>query len=51
MKRIEAYHILHDMWKDADEKQREAINIAQNDIEFVDLMMNWLKQYKENTDE
>ena len=38
MKRIEAYHILHDMWKDANEKQQEAIDIAQNDIEFVDLM-------------
>lgn len=38
MKRVEAYFILNEMWKDANEKQREAIDIAQNDIEFVDLM-------------
>ena len=38
MKRIEAYFILNELWKDANEKQREAISIAQNDIEFVDLM-------------
>lgn len=38
MKRVEAYHILHDMWKEANEEQQEAIEIAQNDIEFVDLM-------------
>ena len=46
MKRVEAYHILHDMWKDANEKQREAIEIAQNDIEFVDLMPDEYKKVK-----
>lgn len=38
MKRVEAYFILNELWKDANEKQREAISIAQNDIEFVDMM-------------
>ena len=40
MKRVEAYRILHNMWKEASEKEKEAIEIAQNDIEFVDLMPN-----------
>ena len=44
--RLEAYHILHTMWKDADEKQKEAIEIAQNDIEFVDLMPDEYKKPK-----
>lgn len=38
MKRSEAYYILEDMWRDANEQQREAIGIAQQDIQFVDLM-------------
>lgn len=38
MKRSEAYFILEDMWQDANEQQREAIGIAQNDIQLVDLM-------------
>ena len=46
MNRVDAYHILHKMWKDADEKQKEAIEIAQNDIEFVDLMPDEYKKPK-----
>ena len=38
MKRSEAYYILEDMWQDANNQQREAIDIAQRDIQFVDLM-------------
>ena len=38
MKRSEAYHILGKMWEDATAEQAEAISMAQNDIEFVDLM-------------
>ena len=38
MERSEAYWILHNMWSDATEEQREALSIAQRDIEFVDLM-------------
>lgn len=38
MKRSEAYHILGKMWEDATPEQAEAISIAQDDIEFVDLM-------------
>ena len=40
MKRSEAYHILGKMWEDATAEQAEALSIAQNDIEFVDLMPN-----------
>jgi len=38
MERSEAYWILHNMWDKANEEQREALSIAQRDIEFVDLM-------------
>lgn len=38
MKRSEAYHILGRMWEDATPEQAEAISVAQNDLEFVDLM-------------
>ena len=38
MKRSEAYHILDKMWENATAEQAEALSIAQNDIEFVDLM-------------
>jgi hypothetical protein len=38
MKRSEAYHILGKMWENATTEQAEALSIAQNDIEFVDLM-------------
>lgn len=38
MKRSEAYYILEDMRRDANDQQREAIGIAQNDIQLVDLM-------------
>lgn len=38
MTRVEAYHILGKMWEDATTEQAEAISMAQNDIEFVDLM-------------
>ena len=38
MRRVEAYHILRDMYDEATEEQRAAISIAMDDIEFVDLM-------------
>jgi hypothetical protein len=38
MKRSEAYHILGKMWEGATSEQAEALSIAQNDIEFVDLL-------------
>lgn len=38
MTRVEAYHILGKMWEDATPEQAEAISMAQNDIQFVDLM-------------
>lgn len=38
MKRSEAYHILGKMWENATAEQAEALSIAQEDIEFVDLM-------------
>ncbi len=38
MKRSEAYHILGDLWGKVTPEQAEAISMAQNDIEFVDLM-------------
>lgn len=40
MTRVEAYHILGKMWEDATQEQAEAISMAQNDIEFVDLMQD-----------
>lgn len=38
MKRSEAYHILGKMLEDATPEQAEAISMAQQDIEFMDLM-------------
>ena len=38
MKRSEAYAILGRMWEDATAEQAKALSIAQDDIEFVDLM-------------
>ena len=38
MKRIEAWNTLHEMWADATREQKEALGIAMDDIEFVDLM-------------
>lgn len=38
MTRLEAYRILGKMWGEATPEQAEAICMAQNDIEFVDLM-------------
>ena len=38
MLRSEAWEILSELWDNANEKQREALHIAQNDIQFVDLM-------------
>ena len=38
MTKIEAYRILSKMWNDATPEQDEAINIAMDCIEFVDLM-------------
>ena len=38
MKRIEAWHTLHEMWGGATAEQKEALGIAMDDIEFVDLM-------------
>ena len=46
MKRSEAYYILEDMWRDANNQQREAIEIAQDDIQFVDLMPSDLEIVK-----
>lgn len=46
MKRSEAYFILEDMWRDANNQQREAIEIAQDDIQFVDLMPSDLEIVK-----
>ena len=38
MLRSEAWEILGELWDNANEAQREALHIAQHDIEFVDLM-------------
>lgn len=39
MTRLEAYHILSELWSNAtSEAHAQALSIAQNDIEFVDLM-------------
>lgn len=38
MTKLEAYHILAKMWNDATPEQDEAINIAMDCIEFVDLI-------------
>lgn len=38
MKRIEAWHTIHEMWGGATAEQKEALGIAMDDIEFVDLM-------------
>lgn len=38
MQRIEAYHILSKMWEDCTPEQAKAIDIAQNAIEYMDLM-------------
>ena len=38
MKRSEAFWVLNEMYKLANEAQKQALNIAQRDIEFVDLM-------------
>lgn len=40
MTRVEAYRILDKMWCDVTPEQAEAISMAQNDLEFVDLMPN-----------
>jgi hypothetical protein len=37
MERITAYSILGAMWNDAAPEQREALNIAMGDVQFVDL--------------
>ena len=38
MKRSEAFWILNEMYELANEAQKQALDIAQRDIEFVDLM-------------
>lgn len=38
MTKLEAYRILSKMWNDVTQEQEEAINIAMDAIEFVDLM-------------
>ena len=38
MKRVEAWRTLHEMGGDATQKQKEALGVAMDDIEFVDLM-------------
>lgn len=40
MKRSEAWAVLGQLWDEANETQKEALQIAQDDIEFVDLMPN-----------
>lgn len=46
MERVEAYHILAAMWDDATPKQREALDIATRDVEFVDLMPGYYEPVK-----
>ena len=43
MTRAEAFHTLHGLYNKATPEQQEALNIAQRDIEFVDLMGDYLK--------
>lgn len=38
MTKLEAYRILSKMWNDVTQEQEEAINIAMDAIEFMDLM-------------
>lgn len=38
MTNVEAYNILGDMWYEATSKEKEAINLAQDAVQFVDLM-------------
>lgn len=38
MQRSKAYFILERFWATATDEEREALRIAQNDIQFVDLM-------------
>ena len=38
MKRIKAWSVLHSMWDAATPEQKEALGVAMDDIEFVDLM-------------
>ena len=38
MKRSEAFWILDKMYADANEKQKQALAVAQNDIQFLDLI-------------
>lgn len=40
MTRVEAYHILGDLWYEVTSKEAEAITIAQEAVQFVDLMPN-----------
>lgn len=46
MERVEAYHILAAMWNDANAEQREALDIATRDVEFVDLMPGYFEPVK-----
>lgn len=39
MERHEAYHILGDMINGATSEQQEALNMAMNDLEYVDLVL------------
>lgn len=39
MSRAEAFHILDELYEYANEQQKEALHIAQQDIEFCDLMI------------
>lgn len=38
MTRVEAYHILGDLWYEATSKEKEAISMAQDALQFVDLV-------------
>lgn len=49
MKRSEAYWILNEMYADANEIQRQAISIAQYDIECVDLWYDLMAEKKYNS--
>lgn len=44
MERHEAYWHLHELWSYVSEEHREALSIAMNDIEFVDLIPENMKR-------
>ena len=44
MKRSEAYHVLNELYQYATEIQQEALSIAQDDVQMVDLMQDMTVQ-------